>query len=526
MKQSIEFHRGLDAALLVLVLLAGCASTKNRAQKNTEVATTRMAAVEEIPTPPADAEIPEEDPSSEEEEREVVSADRPTTGLGQVRNALVNKWIKLYGHTDRSRFQRHLLRGEPYRRVVQEILKRNEIPPEIFYLALIESGYRSEASSNADAVGVWQFIEPTGQRYGLSVSGWIDERRDPIRATEAAAKYLKDLHNVFNSWELAFAAYNAGEGRILRAVMRGKSRDFWELVRKGVLPEETVDYVPKFIAAMVIGENPEKYGFDVSDTPDHPRLSIVEVPANTRLRDLAVASGIAPDTLIEFNRNFLKEMTPPFAGRVYRVWVPASQVTKVENGVASLASARGTMLSHASVNPYVNSGVDRALFGVRSSKRTSRRAPTGFAPLQAARFASRVRGQSAFSPPKLAPQSMSQSLALDGSVPHYVYAKKGDTLESVAHRNGVTLDQLKSLNQISGSRLLAGQGLQIPQRSRGIASKRKNARPIVYRVKKGDSLTTIADRFGVSVRKLQEQNSLRRETVYAGEVLKVNDRGI
>src|SRR5690606_16029392 len=141
-------------------------------------------------------------------------------------NPEIQKWVKYFSEKDRKRFSHFLNRGEHYRDLIQATLESYSLPIELYYLAMIESGYVAHATSHASAVGAWQFMRSTGKRYGLYVDNYVDERRDPIRSTEAAAKYLTDLYNVFQSWELALAAYNCGENRVLRAVMQGKTRNF------------------------------------------------------------------------------------------------------------------------------------------------------------------------------------------------------------------------------------------------------------------------------------------------------------
>ena len=176
-------------------------------------------------------------------------------------NQEVERWIDFFTVKDRERFQRFLERGEKYKPQIMAALREQGVPPEIYYQAMIESGFATSATSRAKAVGIWQFMRETGRRYGLRVDSYVDERRDPLRSTVAAALYMKDLYNVFHSWYLAVAAYNAGEGRIMNTIMRSKTRDFWEMARRKVLPNETMNYIPKFIAATMIGTDPQKYGF-------------------------------------------------------------------------------------------------------------------------------------------------------------------------------------------------------------------------------------------------------------------------
>ena len=194
-------------------------------------------------------------------------------------NKFVKVWIDYFTKYDRERLKRFLKRGQQFKEIVQNTLKENDLPQELYYLAMIESGYQNHARSSAQAVGVWQFISGTATRYGLKVDHFVDERKDPIRSTEAAAKYLRDLYNVFGSWHLAMAAYNAGEMRVLRAIFKARTRNFWELVESKALPRETSEYVPKFIAMSLIAENPEKYSLEIDDNiVSYPSLKAVEVP--------------------------------------------------------------------------------------------------------------------------------------------------------------------------------------------------------------------------------------------------------
>lgn len=242
---------------------------------------------------------------------------------------------------DRARFQRFLDRGQKYRDVVESVLEENDLPAELYYLAMIESGYQTHAHSHASAVGVWQFIAGTGTRYGLRIDKYIDERRDPIRSTEAAAKYLRDLYNVFGSWHLAMAAYNAGEIRILRAVMKARTRNFWELIQQGVLPTETANYVPKFLAVVMIGKEPEKYGFRINSSAEpYPNLESIEIPGSIQLKTLAEKSGVSLDTLKKVNPHFLSSSTPP-GSRPYEVWFPSGAASKVARVRSQLLKISG-----------------------------------------------------------------------------------------------------------------------------------------------------------------------------------------
>ncbi len=330
--------------------------------------------------------------------------------LAKTRNPLVDKWIQFYAKSDASRFQRHINRAAPFEKVVKNILKSKGLPTEIFYLGIVESGYRTDARSHAQAVGVWQFIKGTGKRYGLKMNSYVDERRDPYRSTEAAALYLKDLYNVFNSWELALAAYNAGEGRILRAVMAGKTRDFWELADRGYLPEETLNYVPKFIAAAVVGENLEKYGLSKNPASlSLPDLEIVEVPHSTRLSTIANSAGIPVEILANNNPQLLRGITPPF-NNSYHLWVPRKHIASVQVAVSQMPNR------------------NIANVGAQIEKQNSLwKKPKGIAKSSVYRV------------------------------------KKGDSLEKISEKFKVSVDQILRNNKKVNSKIYAGELIKLPR---------------------------------------------------------------
>jgi len=182
-------------------------------------------------------------------------------------NSHVQKWLD-YFQSKRGavHMQTYLERSTKYIPTMKKILRENGMPEDLVYIALIESGFGSSAKSHAGAVGYWQFIAPTGRRYGLQINSLLDERKDPFKSTLAAVKYFRSLYNVFGNWYFAFAAYNGGENRMFRVLMKHDSRDFWTIAEtKKMLPKETANYIPKFIAARMIAKNPEKYGFTKLD---------------------------------------------------------------------------------------------------------------------------------------------------------------------------------------------------------------------------------------------------------------------
>jgi membrane-bound lytic murein transglycosylase D len=194
---------------------------------------------------------------------------------------------------------------------MKNVLKEHGLPEDLVYLALIESGYNPYAYSRAKAVGMWQFISLTGKRYGLRVDWWVDERRDPEKSTIAAAKYLKDLYDMFECWYLAAAGYNAGEYKIIKAMKRYRTEDFWKLTQYRYLKRETKDYVPLMIAAALVAKDPEKYGFTDIEYQDPLQYEKVNVPELTDLSLIAKACETSLEDIKDLNPEILRRVTPP-----------------------------------------------------------------------------------------------------------------------------------------------------------------------------------------------------------------------
>jgi membrane-bound lytic murein transglycosylase D len=197
--------------------------------------------------------------------------------------------------------------------MIARILREEGLPEEFAYLALIESGFSPEASSPNGAAGLWQFILTTARRYGLRIDSWVDERRDPVKSTHAAAAHLKELHQYFGKWYLATAAYNAGQGAIDRALQTPGAKNLWGLSARAQISDETRDFVPKFVAVSLMATHPEKYGF--ADVPrDEPLVyDEVEVRGSVRLEALASMAETNLKTIQELNPALLRNVTPPDA---------------------------------------------------------------------------------------------------------------------------------------------------------------------------------------------------------------------
>ncbi|MBI5561562.1 MAG: transglycosylase SLT domain-containing protein [Deltaproteobacteria bacterium] len=233
-----------------------------------------------------------------------------------VMNRSVEAFIRYFQTRGRKHFVKWLSRSPDYMSMLQSIMRENGLPEDISYIAFIESGLNPKAKSRAKAVGMWQFIKGTAKKFGLRVDWWIDERMDPEKATLAAAKYLKNLYGEFGSWYLAAAGYNAGEGRVRSALRKHRTGDFWELAsHKRPLKRETREYVPKYIAAMLIAKNPPAYGFEEFEYAGGGEAAYaydkVSVCGPTDLRVIAEAAGASAEEIQRLNPELLRWFTPP-----------------------------------------------------------------------------------------------------------------------------------------------------------------------------------------------------------------------
>ena len=258
-----------------------------------------------------------------------------------VPNSSVQRFVSLFRDEQPDRMALYLKRSGRYEGMIRAKLRERGMPEDLVYLSMIESGFNPNARSRVSAVGLWQFMAPTARDYGLRVDGYVDERRDPEKSTDAALRYLGDLYEEFGAWSLAAAAYNAGAGRVGRIMReetgaaKGKEDDFWRIRRR--LPADTREYVPLIFAAALVGKEPHKYGLDKVERLLPLPTDTVQVAGGTRLAGIAKAIGAGDDELKQLNPHLVKGMTPP--GGSYPVIVP--------DGAAARFAAAGPAVQRA-----------------------------------------------------------------------------------------------------------------------------------------------------------------------------------
>ena len=382
--------------------------------------------------------------ADQEPEAELTS---PYGELSLILTPAVEKNIRYFQTVIPDRFQQWLSRFYRYKPAVEQIFEELGIPQELVYLSLVESGFNPRAYSRARAAGPWQFMKATGRIYGLRVNWYIDERRDPVKSSVAAAQHLRDLYDRFGSWPLALAAYNAGSGKISRAIKKTGSRDFWKIAKTRYIRRETRQYVPKFMAATIIASNPALFGFhaEVSDLHDYDEVLI----SNTvHLKSIAKETGIELETLRNLNPELRRSITPPTKDG-YFLKVPVGlgpQVSEIREQIAEWKEP----------------------------------------PVQVTTY--RVR--------------------------------RGDSLSVIAKRFRMSIQKLKDLNNLSGHMIHVGQKLRVSSMEASDSSDPEDVQ--WYRVRKGDSLWAIAQRYRVSIGELKILNNLRSSFIQVGHLLKVS----
>ncbi|MDE5739271.1 MAG: transglycosylase SLT domain-containing protein [Bacteroidaceae bacterium] len=351
----------------------------------------------------------------------------PTT-IEMPLNDVTRKYIDTYCSRMKGAVAVMLASSNFYNPIFEEALERYNLPLELKYLPVIESGLRPSATSRVGAAGLWQFMLATGKRYGLEVNTLVDERRDPIKSSEAAARYLRDLYDMFGDWGLAIAAYNCGEGNVQKAILRSgnqESADFWSVYSR--LPHETRGYVPAFIAATYIMNYYCEHGIVPRETTLPLESDTVVVQREVTYAQIASLCNVTVDELRSINPQYRRDIVP--VGYVLRL--PASAIEDFvlkEDSIYASSAAGGSLA--AGVRRVVVDDVE----GVQAERQTAPRAAT-----RNSRRTSTTRSQA----------------SKDVSV------KRGETLSSIAKRNGTTVDKLKKMNNLKNDMIREGQKLRV-----------------------------------------------------------------
>ncbi len=396
-------------------------------------------------------------------------------------------------------------RSGRYREIILPILRKEGLPEDLLFLAMIESGFNPRAYSRAHAVGLWQFMSATGKREGLTIDHWVDERRDPVRSTKAAATHLRGLYKRFGDWRLAAAAYNSGSGRVRRAIDKAGSRDFWALD----LPRETRNYVPLLMAAAVIAKSPETFGFQLPEPEAPIRWDEVQLKRFVHLETASGLLGPKAD-LRQLNPELRRPITPPMA-KNYHLKVPPGTGKRLLAQLAKLpASAQPGVYEYA-VQRGDNLWTIARAFGVSSSMIAD---------------ANDVRGDGLIRPGQTLYIPVQGGRPPANGLTHSV--RSGESLWTIAKRFGTSVADLRRWNGLTESVIRPGQKLTVgSQPTRLVTANRRvtttddRGRP-THQVRDGESLWSIARQYDVRIHQLRTWNALPSSLIKPGQQLYVS----
>ncbi len=486
-------------------------------------------------------EFPISDESNDNFSLEVLPKDRPKQAqefdIPIVINAKVEQFIQYFQTTARKAFSNWLARSEKYIPFMRNHLKENGLPEDLVYMALIESGFNPYAYSRSKASGPWQFIYLTGKRYGLRSNWWIDERRDPEKSTIAAAKYLKDLYDMFECWYLAAAGYNAGEGKIATAMKRYRTEDFWELTKYRYLKQETKNYVPQMIAAALIAKDPERYGFVGIEYQEPLRYDKVRVPEVTDLRLIAQACKVTVEEIKDLNPELSRWCTPPNFPD-YEIKIPFGKKELFLKNFETLYSGeRFQFKTH-----LVKKG--ESFPKIAKLYRVYRVDPEPILEINRLNKKSRLstgmnlliplpKEQNDPKPDSLVKKKSNGMEQHSKSVETTTYKiKKGDSLWSIANEMGVNIGALSRWNNLHPEKkLMPGDKLKIRMTKTSDPLDephgKRVGKEIVYVVKEGDTLWSIAKKFNLTISEIKTWNHLNEsDRIYPEDRLKLKVGGI
>jgi len=572
--------RTRSALIALLVALVGCSSrppveddlvlgsAATDAQEEAQEEKLREITVEAPVDSLASMEIPELPAKEAEEERErVLAQTEPTFDLPVELNATVLGCIENYTTKNAGWYARALARSGRVMDMIHATFREEGIPTDLAALGMVESAYRYNARSRVGAIGMWQFMRGTAQRYGLMCNRVIDERLNPEKSTRAAARYLRDLYAEFGDWYLAMAAYNSGEGTVRSAIRRSGSRDFWHLARNGYLPKETRNFVPAILACAVIAKTPERFGItDVAYEAPY-QFEEVRVPGGTHLDVVARCAQVTSSEVRLLNPELIGLRAPKGVGD-YPVRVPVGTGEGLLAGLGRLSAAERQLVADVGRH-RVKKGETLGLLATRygttvrtlqslnkmGKKSTIRVGQSLKVPVSAGAESSvaqvvepvqEKRPTRTAQAPRAAESAKSADPRKGERVIHKV--RSGETLGQVAARYGTTIRAIQVWNHLrDADQVMAGQPLVLypsvkeaspANRAPDLAGTPRPNAPVVagdedapaadvYRVKRGDTLWSIAQAHGMSVSAVQSLNPeiKRASSLKAGAKIFVKSRG-
>lgn len=433
---------------------------------------------------------------------------QPTYNIDFEDNYKIQHWVQRLSHNNRQYFQQTLKRFDKVRPRMEEIFESNGLPTDLVYLCLVESGGNPHAISSAGATGYWQFMPGTARRYGLEINTWLDERRDLEKSTTAAAAYLKHLHSIFDDWLLASAAYNAGEGTINRILRRyPQTETFWDITDKMPIKRETLAYVPKFTATLIMAKNRDQYGLMEPPETEGSLLQChdtITLNTFTYLDEIAEVVGVSRRHLEMLNPELIRGCTPPMV-RQYDLKIPEGTAEKISEYLTSIHDPHIEYITHT-----IQSGDTLSKIAKDYSSTTMR-----IARANRMKISDILTIGKELIVPKI-------TVAEKPRGKHTYVVSNGDTINSISKMYGVSVQDIIDVNSLDDpEKIYPDMVLNIPPKVRTAS----HTRHIQYRVKKGDTLWGISKQFEVSTNDVMRWNQLSTAAhIYPGDELTIYHR--
>jgi membrane-bound lytic murein transglycosylase D len=402
---------------------------------------------------PSELKPPKEDLAQVDETPADDSAEEKPYYIPMVLNDSVENHLEYFKTRGKDVFQRWLEQSARYIPMMREIFREKSLPEDLVYVAMIESGFNPYAVSWARAVGPWQFMPSTGKLYGLRIDWWVDERKDPIKSTYAAAEHLKDLYNLFGSWPLALASYNAGAGKVQRAVLKSRAEDFWDLKASRYIRKETKNYIPKYMAATIIAKNPEAYGFTKPAIKPFAYDEVI-ISDSADLRLIARCAGCSYEEIKELNPSLRRWITPPQDG-TYVLRIPTGRRETFLANYAAVPSeqkirwerhqvSKGETLSTVAILYHSTPEAIRDINGLKGNR---------IAPGKHLLVPVALDGR------PLDADTLPPNLGQKQEILYRV--RRGETLWKIAQSHNVTVADIKGWNRGIGKSVRAGQKIKL-----------------------------------------------------------------
>lgn len=364
-------------------------------------------------------------------------------------------WMNYFTKRDKERFLRHLDNGMTYYPIVTQMLREQGMPEDLFFVALIESGFNMKIKSRASAVGPWQFIKGTAHRYGLRVDSQVDERKNLFKATVAASSYFRDLYNIFGNWELALCAYNSGEYRVINAIRKGNTRDYKELVAKNLLPKETIYYIPKIAVARELAQKYSKGLGRDNETKLYKNADEVTLNKSFSVTQIAKATGVNRDVILSLNPD-IKQDRVKVGRRQHAIYLPKNIDQKEVMALAAPKVAPAREIAQTKSKTVTRSSNKEMIYKVKKGDHLSKIAGMFGVKINDIKKRNKLRSSKVW---------VGQKLVIPDIRMRIYTVQRGDNLYRLARKFNTSVEVIVAVNSLNKKQIYPNQVIKIPEES-------------------------------------------------------------